>query len=75
MSDEAAKAGELDEVAQLPIAQVVEELVSILGLKETAVIGAVTGTPLVHQWVRAERIPLPGLMICCSFRGAGSARQ
>jgi hypothetical protein len=47
----------LDEVARLSIAAVTEDLVRILGLKRTAVIGAVKDTRIVQQWIRAERTP------------------
>jgi hypothetical protein len=54
----AISADRLDEVARLPIAAVVDNLVEIVGLKRTALIGNVKDTRLVQNWVRGEREPL-----------------
>jgi hypothetical protein len=47
----------LEEVARMSTAAVAADLVSIIGLKRTAVVGDVKDTRLVQRWIHEGQIP------------------
>jgi hypothetical protein len=47
----------LEEVARMPISAVAADLVAIIGLKRTAVVGDVKDTRLVQRWIKDGQVP------------------